>query len=116
MDNNVNKNIDETWKETVNKEKSGSNQSDKIVPPEVDFIFFITTLAAQASIALGNIPNPLTNKQNEDLNQAKFLIDTIDMLKEKTNGNLNEEEGNFLENILYELKMQYISKVKKKVT
>jgi len=107
---NMDKNIDETWKETVNKEKGDFKQGDKVLPAEVDFSFFVATLATQASVALGNIPNPLTNKKNEDLNQAKFLIDTLDMLKVKTKSNLSKEEEGFLESILYELKMQYISK------
>jgi len=64
----------------------------------------------QASIGLGQVPNPNTNKTEEDLPQAKFLIDTLGMLKEKTKGNLTPEEINFLENLLYELRMSYISK------
>ena len=54
----------------------------------VDFNFFITTLALQASISLGQVPNPATNKTEEDLTQAKFLIDTLGVLQEKTKGNL----------------------------
>ena len=84
------------------------------MPPEPDFSFFITTLALQASIALGTIPNPNTNKKEEDLAQAKFLIDTLGMLKEKTKGNLGDEESKLLESVLYELRMQYISKSKDK--
>ena len=113
MDENIEKkNIDESWKETVDKEKGGLEKEDKFVPPEPDFSFFITTLALQASIALGKVPNPVTNKTEEDTTQARFLIDTLGMLKEKTKGNLNKEEEGLLENILYELRMQYISKSK----
>ncbi|MDD5595950.1 MAG: DUF1844 domain-containing protein [Candidatus Omnitrophica bacterium] len=106
------KNIDETWKETVAKEKENLTKEGKFVPPEPDFNFFITTLALQASISLGVVPNPSTNKTEEDIFQAKFLIDTLGMLKEKTKGNLSEEELKFLENILYELRMQYVAKQK----
>jgi hypothetical protein len=84
------------------------------VPPEPDFSFFITTLSLQASIALGTVPNPATDKTEEDLTQAKFLIDTLAMLKEKTKGNLTPEEANLLESLLYELRMQYIAKQKEK--
>ncbi len=96
------KNIDESWKETAGK----------FIPPEPDFNFFITTLSLQASIALGQVPNPVTNKNEEDLTQAKFLIDTLGMLKEKTKGNLTTDETNLLENLLYELRMLYLSKQK----
>ena len=106
------KNTDETWKETVEKEKEALKKEGKFMPPEPDFNFFITTLSLKASIALGQVPNPVTNKNEQDLTQAKFLIDTIGMLKEKTRGNLSTDETNLLENLLYELRMVYISKQK----
>jgi len=106
------KNIDETWKESAEKEKINLEQRDGALPPVADFTFFVTTLSLQASIDLGQIPNPATNKKEENLEQAKFLIDTLEMLKEKTKGNLTIEEANFLENALYELRIQYIAKHK----
>ena len=106
------KKSDESWKEAVEKEKETSKKEEKFVPPEPDFKFFISTLSLQASIALGQIPNPADNKTEEDLTQAKFLIDTMGMLKEKTKGNLDQEETNLLENLLYELRMIYVNKQK----
>jgi hypothetical protein len=111
MDENK-KNIDESWKEAAEKEKESLKEKGGFIPPEPDFNFFVTTLTLQASIALGQIPNPVTNQKEEDLAQAKFLIDTLGMLKEKTKGNLNADETSLLENILYELRMQYLSKGK----
>lgn len=105
------KRIDETWKEKVSKEKEGLGKEEKFsTSAEVDFSFFITTLAMQVTIALGDAPNPVTNKKEIDLNQAKFLIDTLGVLKEKTKGNLSKEEENLLENLLYELRMRYAAK------
>ena len=106
------KNIDESWKEAAEKEKEALKKEGKFVAPTPDFNFFITTLALQASIALGQVPNPATNKTEEDPTQAKFLIDTLGMLKEKTKGNLTADETNLLESLLYELRMLYISKNK----
>lgn len=106
------KKIDESWKESINKEKHEPLKKDNPTEPKVDFIFFISTLGIQASIAIGQIANPVTNKLDLDLKQAKFLIDTLDIIKEKTLGNLNMEENNLLENMLYELKMVYLSKNK----
>lgn len=103
---------DEAWKEAVEKEKEALKKDDTFVPPDPDFSFFISTLSLQASIALGTIPNPATNQTEEDLTQAKFLIDTLAMLQEKTKGNLTTEETNLLENLLYELRMQFVSKAK----
>lgn len=111
----IKKNIDESWKEAAQKEKETLKKEGKFIPPEPDFGFFITTLALQASIALGQTPNPATNQKEEDLSQAKFIIDTLGMLKEKTKGNLNTDETNLLENVLYELRISYISKQKGEV-
>lgn len=106
----LNKNIDENWKETAEKEKENLQKQGKAAVSEPDFNFFITTLSLQASIDLGQVQNPATGKKEENLTQAKFLIDTLGMLKEKTKGNLTNQESDFLENALYELRMQYISK------
>ena len=110
MDEENKKDIDESWKEAAEKEKETLKKEGKFMPPEPDFNFFISTLALQSSIALGHIPSPVTNKKEEDLNQAKFIIDTLGLLKEKTKGNLTAEETQLLENLLYELRMQYIAK------
>ncbi len=109
---NANKNIDESWKQTVEKEKDNLKKDGKSVPTETDFSFFITTLALQASIALGQIQNPLTKKKELEPGQAKLIIDTLGILQEKTKGNLSPEEASLLENVLYELRMQYIAKTK----
>lgn len=83
---------------------------NNFTPPVPDFKFFITTLSLQATIFLGQIPNPATQKTEEDLPQAKFIIDTLGMLQEKTKGNLDKEEAELLENLLYELRSVYLSK------
>ncbi len=80
------------------------------IPPKPDFTFFITTLSLQASIALGAMANPATNKTETDLVQAKFLIDTLGMLVDKTKGNLDADESKLLESLLYELRTVYLSK------
>jgi hypothetical protein len=113
MNEDIKKNIDESWKETVEKEKSKLNEKGSVMPPEPDFNFFVTTLGLQASIFLGIVANPQTNQKEEDLPQAKFIIDTLSMLKEKTKGNLKKEETELLENIIYELQLQYVSKSQK---
>ncbi|MFH1355067.1 MAG: DUF1844 domain-containing protein [Candidatus Omnitrophota bacterium] len=109
---NEKKNIDESWKQAVEKEKGKAEETKGFIPPEASFNFFVTTLSLQATIALGEVPNPATDKKTEDLTQAKFLIDILDMLKEKTKGNLSNEESTLLENLLYELRVQFISKSK----
>ncbi len=82
----------------------------EFIPPLPDFKFFISTLSLQATIFLGQIPNPVSQKTEEDLPQAKFIIDTLGMLQEKTKGNLSVDETELLENLLYELRTVYLSK------
>ena len=105
--------IDESWKEAVSKEREAKKTNQKTnkesMPPEASFSFFISTFALQASVSLGLIPNPATNKTEKNLAQAKFIIDTLDVLKDKTKNNLDSNESSLLENMLYELKMQYVS-------
>lgn len=104
----INKNIDESWKDAAEKQKEALKKEGKFLPPEPDFSFFITTLSLQAAVDLGQVANPATNKKEQDLTQAKFIIDTLGMLKDKTKGNLTPEESGLLDNMLYELRMQYI--------
>lgn len=111
MNDEIKKRVDESWKETVEKEKAAPKKEGDFISPQPDFTFFINTLALQASISLGAVLNPSTNQREESLPQAKFMIDTLSLIKEKTQGNLSQEESRFLENILYELRMQYVSKV-----
>jgi hypothetical protein len=104
------KEIDESWKDAVDKEKANLKKEGKFVPPEADFKFFVTTLALQASIFLGVMEDPVSHKKEENLPQAKFIVDTLAMLKDKTKGNLDAPEADMLENVLYELRLHYIQK------
>jgi hypothetical protein len=113
MNDEIKKDVDESWKESAEKEKASLKEGRNFIPPEPDFNFFVTTLGIQASIFLGIAANPETNQKQENLPQAKFIIDTLSMLKEKTKGNLKKEEAELLENMLYELQLQYVSKTQK---
>jgi hypothetical protein len=112
MSDEARKDIDEAWKEAVAKEKEKSTAENTFIPQEPDFNFFVTTLALQASIFLGAMVNPATNKKEENLPQAKFIIDTIGMLRDKSKGNLTKEEDTLIENVLYELRLQFIAQTK----
>jgi hypothetical protein len=74
------------------------------------FEVIVSTYATQAAVALGQIQNPITKKTEIDLPQAKFAIDLLQILDEKTKGNRTAEEDKFLEDCLYQLRMVYISK------
>lgn len=111
------KKVDESWKDKVESEKEAdpgqvddaSEDLDSKQLPPVNFSLFITSLGMQALMALGEIENPTTNKREKDLDQAKYLIDTIGVLQEKTKGNLDKEENEIIEQLLYELRIKFLS-------
>jgi len=107
------KKVDESWKDSVEKDKQEvpEDQNRREMPiPEASFSFFITTLGIQVAIAIGEIANPITNKKEENLDQAKYLIDTLDMLKEKSKNNLTKEEQATIDTLLHDFHLRYVAK------
>ena len=80
--------------------------------PEINFSTFIFSLNTSALLHLGEIPDPATGKQQEDLAMAKQTIDLIAMLQEKTRGNLAPDEENLVKHILYDLRLRYVQKAR----
>lgn len=113
-------------KESKPPEPEGQSGADKGEPPEppkagdpgealkVDFSTFIFSLFSSALIQLGDMADPITGAMDPNLTSAKQTIDIVDILREKTKGNLSEEEGNLLENASAELKWKYLDALKKK--
>ena len=92
---------------------SSSSEPSPEVPaegqePELDFFNYIASLGFQAMIFLGEVPNPITNQSEKNLKQAKFLIDTLTLIREKTVGNLSKEEGELLNGSIYELQRRFV--------
>ncbi len=79
-----------------------------------DFSQIVITLAQTAYVHLGVIEDPFSKKKDKNLKQAKFAIDMLDVLKEKTKGNLTKEEEDLLEDILYDLHMKYLYEIENK--
>lgn len=73
-----------------------------------DFVTLLLSLAASAQSALGISPNPRTGKVEVRLPEAKYSIDLLSVLQEKTQGNLNTEEQKFLQALLYDLRLRYV--------
>jgi len=115
MSDEIKKHVDESWKEAVQKEKAAdeTNKSAR-APVEVSFGLFITGLMMEAMMALGDLENPVTHKKDSNLEHAKILIDTLEMLNEKTKNNLDKEEDEALNSILYDLRMRFVNKANKK--
>jgi hypothetical protein len=79
---------------------------------EMTFGTFLVGLSTQALMLLGDIPDPQTGKPERDLVGAQQLIDIIGMLEQKTRGNLDRDEAQLIEAILYELRMKYVERAK----
>lgn len=91
------------------REESPSEKESKAPPlPEVNFSSLIISLSSTAFLHFGEIPDPTTGEKRKDLALAKHAIDTIAMLKEKTEGNLTAEEKQFIENVLTDLRWRYV--------
>lgn len=73
-------------------------------------VFMFQTAALQQ---MGKLINPLTQKAEKNLEQAKYSIEILELLQEKTRGNLTEEEKKYLDNVLFELRMNYLDEVKR---
>lgn len=76
--------------------------------PPATLTFLLTTIATQAMIALGQVPNPITGKVDFRSAQAKHYIDTLSMLEEKTKGNRTPDESTLLTEMLHQLRMGYV--------
>ena len=129
MDEPVKKRVDESWKEQAEREKltagettvqsqpgqAGPQGAGEARPkadelPQARFDLFVSGLAMEAFIALGDMPHPTTKKQAISLRQAKYLIDILGVLEEKTKGNLSVDEERLLTDALYQLRMRYLTK------
>ena len=77
------------------------------------FFSLVMTFQAAAMQQMGKLKSPVSDKIERDLQQAQLSIDILDMLEEKTRGNLSEEENKVLKGILQELKLNYVDEMSK---
>ena len=91
-------------------ERSGKQGAAGDLPP-LDFTSFILSLSTSVLMHLGVVENPVTKKTEKELPVARQTIDIIELLKEKTEGNLSEEETQLMVNVLRELRMLYVKAV-----
>ena len=85
-----------------------SSEKNKVL-----FAQLIVMLHGAAMQQMGKIKNPISDKIERDLAQAQLSIDMLDMIQEKTRGNLSSEEDRFLQSLLQELKLNYVDEVTK---
>jgi hypothetical protein len=78
--------------------------------PPLEFSSIVILLYLPALIELGLMEDPASGERLENLDQAKRNIDLLDLLKEKTSGNLDDAEEKFLGDVLSQLKMAFLKK------
>ena len=111
--------VDEDWKAQAQAEKEklareASEEKDKqnagemgeLPPPS--FPILINSIMMQALMAMGGMEDPNTGKRVVNLDLARFHIDTLGILQEKTKGNLDEMEAKMLDQVLHELRMGFM--------
>jgi len=92
------------------KNGQNSEESREFMPP-LEFSSIIFPIYTQALVKLGLLEDPRTNQLETNLEYARRLIDILDLLRDRTKGNLEPEEENFLEAVLSQLKLNYLKKV-----
>jgi hypothetical protein len=120
--------VDEDWKKEAQKEKEvlasqeqseqaeeqvGKQKGRRSLPPG-DFAALISMLVTQAFFALGLIHVEGQEEKEPDLEMARYNIDMLSTLEEKTKGNLSEEEDKVLQSTLSQVRMAYVKVSEKK--
>jgi len=113
--------IDEDWKKEAQKEKevlAAQEESEKKKEkasrprhgplPKGNFAALVSMLVTQTLFALGLLEIEGQEKREPDLHLAKYNIEMLETLQEKTKGNLTKEEEKLLENTIHEIRMGYV--------
>lgn len=116
--------VDEDWKTQVEREKEALRNEERTdhssdskkpepgaypPPPPASLESLVSMIASQAMAALGLFADPATGEAETNRPLAKFLIDNLGVLEEKTEGNRSEEESAHLRDALHHLRMIYVS-------
>lgn len=86
--------------------------ADKATNPSTPFTNFIEPLIAQGYMSLGMLRNPYQPQAKIDVAAARQMIEILTLLQEKTAGNLTDDEDDFLNTHLGELKLAYVQRTK----
>ena len=108
--------VDQDWKAHAEAERRKLQEkldAQKIHTPEyppASFMTLMSTFVTHAMLALGEIEMPEGQERKLDLPAARFAIDTLSVLKEKTAGNLSEVESRALDEVLQSLRLHFVGK------
>lgn len=107
--------IDDEPISSIDEQDTSEYDDNEELPGAKDpasFINFLSTIATNAAASLGAVPHPATGQRSLDLDSAKYWLDILAMLKEKTAGNLHPKEDKLFEGLLADMRMQYVHLVK----
>lgn len=77
-------------------------------PPAATFSMLVMSIASSAAMSLGLAPHPDTGEVSKDKDMARFNIDLLVILQEKTKGNLQDEERKFLDSLISDLQLKFM--------
>lgn len=114
--------VDEDWKDQAKREKEELAAEKKIEEtekpqeqpergplPDADMTGLISMLATQAFFAMGAFGGEEGQESKIDMDMAKYSVDMLGVIEEKTKGNLSEQEAAALESTLHQLRMTYVN-------
>ena len=90
----------------VQKDTQGSTEDT------LRFLDMVGLFGTQAMIALGKLANPATGKAEKNIPAARLFIDTLEMLENKTKGNLNSDETKVLHATLTDLRLMFVEEAR----
>ena len=86
--------------------KSGPKSNQDL---QANFSTLVLSIGSSAAMALGLAPNPQNGKMEKDKELARFNIDLLRMLREKTKGNLSSDEQRFVDSVITDLQVKYVN-------
>ncbi len=102
--------VDDDWKAQAQKEKEelARETAQPEALPDASFAELVNIIAAQAIMAMGGMTGPGGERIPPNVEVTKHYIDMLQVLDDKTRGNLSDEEKRLLDQVLYELRMRYV--------
>jgi len=103
----INKNQEKKDEKAIPRKKT-----PEVILPPLEFSSLVLPFFTQGLLSLGQIENEKEEKEDKNIELAKRMIDLLDLLRQRTKGNLQPEEDAFLESSLHQLKLAYMDKAK----
>jgi hypothetical protein len=103
--------VDDDWKQEAKAEKErlkAESEQKQQQLPDASFPELINLIVMQAMAALGLLQGPNGERMPPQPPVAKHFIDLLQLLEEKTQGNLSDEEKKLLDQVLYETRMAFV--------